>query len=99
MLRPNSGRSHGAGDKVRLSCKFRCQSVTTVTLADPKTVPLGLVKSTTISLLGLLAIAAVAVTKTENVAFAPDAKGAKVTVGPGAARHCPVEGLVWHRVT
>ena len=70
-----------------------------MTLAEPETVPLELVKSTKTSLLGLLAMAAVAVTKTENVALAPGANGDSVTVGVGAARHSPVEGLVWHRVT
>ncbi len=38
-------------------------------------------------------------TKTEKVGVAPDAKGDTVTVGAGAARHWPVDGLVWHRVT
>ena len=56
-------------------------------------------KSTITSLLGLLAMAAVAVTKTEKVGVAPDAKGATVTVSAGAARHWPEEGLVWHMVT
>ena len=73
--------------------------VTTRTLADPKIVPLGLVKSTSIWLLGLLEMAALAVTKTEKTGVAPLAKGATVTVGPGAARHWPLEGLVWQIVT
>jgi len=76
-----------------------CQSVTTSTLAEPKTVPLGFVKSTTTSLLGLLAIAAVAVTKTEKLAVAPGANEDSVTVDAGAARHWPVEGFVSQMVT
>jgi len=75
------------------------QLVTTRTLDEPRTDPLELVKSTTTSLLGLLAMAAVAVTKTENVGAAPAANGARVTVGPGAPTHCPLEGFVWQRVT
>src|SRR5580700_11238243 len=63
-----------------------CQSVTTSTLAEPKTVPLGFVKSTTTSLLGLLAIAA-------------GANEDSVTVDAGAARHWPVEGFVSQMVT
>ena len=44
-------------------------------------------------------MAAVAVTKTENDAFAPGANEESVTVGAGAARHWPVLAFVWHRVT
>lgn len=73
--------------------------MTTSTLAEPKTVPLGLVKSTKTSLLGLLAIAAIAVTKTEKFAFASGANGDSVTVDAGAARHWPVEAFVWQMVT
>jgi hypothetical protein len=81
-------------------CWLGCrQLVTTSTLAEPKRLPPGLLKSTKIWLLGLLAMAAVAVTKTENVGVAPLAKGATVTVGAGAAMHWPVEGLVWQSVT
>ena len=76
-----------------------CQSVTTSTLAEPKTVPPGFLKSTKTSLLGLCLIAAVAVTKMEKVAFASDANGDSVTVDAGAARHWPEEGFVWQMVT
>jgi hypothetical protein len=72
---------------VRIHCTLLYQLVTTRTLAEPRTVPLALVKSTKTSLLGLLAMAAVAVTKTEKVGVAPAANGAMVTVGPGAAMH------------
>jgi len=57
------------------------------TLADPRTVPLALEKSTRTSLFELLAIAAVAVTKTEKLGVAPAPNGARVTVGPGVAMH------------